>query len=111
MVVVRPRKPEPEPASRGGDGLVLPRELAVYRQDDWSDRRDYAAAKRQWLTDHGVDPADWPRVAPILRVSRRAHAMTVDDLSASDRLRVMDDPAAWFLLTGSPFGHGGRPPR
>ncbi len=82
----------------------MPAEIAIYRPDEWPSSRDHAAAEREWLRDHGVDPADWSAVHPILCASKRAHALTKYELCSLDRLRVTVDPesaAEWWPPKGS----------
>ncbi len=70
----------------------MPAELAIYRPDEWSSSRDHAAAEREWLRGHGIDPGDWSAVHPILCASRRAHARTKYELCSLDRALVTLDP-------------------
>jgi len=41
---------------------------------------------------HGVDTADWNTIYPILVASKRAHAMTPNELPAIDRMRLIAEP-------------------
>lgn len=82
----------------------MPAELGIYRPDEWSSSRDHAAAEREWLRGHGIDPGDWSAVHPILSASKRAHARTKYELCSLDRLRVTADPesaAEWWPPKGS----------
>jgi len=88
------RRRATERPSGDGTGLVMPAEIAIYRPGEWSSSRDHAAAEREWLSEHGVDPGDWSAVHPILCASRRAHARTKYELCSLDRLRVTADPEA-----------------
>ncbi len=103
------RRRPPEPAQPcNGDGLMMPAALAIFRPEDWSSPRDHYAAQREWLRGHGIDDGDWSAVHPILCASKRAHARTIRELSAADRIWVSRDPdsaAEWWRGSG---GHEAR---
>ena len=73
---MRPRRQDPQPTGgKDSDELVLPFALV-----DRSVRRSYAesvawnAERRRWFRDHGIDPADWSAVYPILVRSGTVHS-------------------------------------
>ena len=78
----------------------MPPELTFNRPEyGWASSTEHHAAQREWLRGHGIDPADWQVVHPIMCASRRAHARTSRELSALDRMWVSRDPAsavAWW---------------
>ncbi len=88
------RRPSAEAPTEGSAGLLLPAELAIYREAEWPSFRDYNHAESAWFRNHGIDPGDWSAVHPILCASRRAHARTKYELCSLDRLRVTADPEA-----------------
>jgi hypothetical protein len=70
----------------------LPRELTYFDPDSGQTVREHHRAKAEWLRAHGVDPADWSRVHPILVASKRAHARTPRELAELDRRLVIAEP-------------------
>ncbi|MEJ7707706.1 MAG: hypothetical protein WKF82_10870 [Nocardioidaceae bacterium] len=54
--------------------------------------RDFCRAESAWFGARGIDPADWDAVHPVLTASKRAHARRVGELSALDRMWVLQDP-------------------
>ncbi len=67
---------------------MLPRELTFQRMGNWSSSAAFHGAVRDWLREHGVDPADQRAVLAVVGASRRVHVERVIDLPPKDRLRL-----------------------
>ncbi len=68
------RRPPQAPSDGDTAGLLLPAELAIYRDTEWPSYRAHWQAKNAWFRSHGINPAVWSAVSPILLASERAHA-------------------------------------
>ena len=82
---MRPRAAAvPETATDDGTP-ILPPALTFQRHRAWPSTAAFTCAQRDWLRWHGItDPRE--QLAVVV-ASRRAHAETVADLPALDRMR------------------------
>ena len=76
-----PHKPE-------HGALILPRHLADPGCRIGEELRAFAGERRAWLTAHGIDPANWAQVYPVLLASWEAHDIPSRGALHRARLRM-----------------------